>query len=132
MRQRALLASASGIAHGAVDVDGVRLASLAVADAAGADDLRALALDVRARMGDAEPVVVALAATMDGRPSIVVATNGPARAAGLRAGDLVKSASQALGGGGGGKPDLAQGGGQDSAAIPAALGAITASVGKRG
>jgi alanyl-tRNA synthetase len=132
MRQQALLAAASGIAGNAIEVAGTRLASLAVADAGSADDLRALAMDVRARLGDAEPVVVALAASLDGKPSIVVATNGPARDAGLRAGDLVKLASKVLGGGGGGKPDLAQGGGQDVAAIPAALEAIATSVGERG
>ncbi len=132
LRQQALLAAASGIAGNAVEVAGTRLASLAVSDAGSADDLRALAMDVRARLGDAEPVVVALAADVEGRPSIVVATNGPARDAGLRAGDLVKLASKVLGGGGGGKPDLAQGGGQDATAIPAALEAIAASVGERG
>src|SRR5660397_100084 len=88
MRQQALLAAASGIAGNAIELDGLRLASLTVADAGSADDLRALAMDVRARLGDAGPVVVALAADLDGRPSIVVATNGPARDAGLRAGDL--------------------------------------------
>ena len=132
MRQQALLSAAAGIAGNAVEVAGTRLASLAVADAGSADDLRALAMDVRARLGDSEPVVVALAADLDGRPSIVVATNAPARDAGMRAGDLVKLASKALGGGGGGKPDLAQGGGQDAAAIPAALEAIARSVGERG
>src|SRR5660397_118027 len=88
MRQQALLAAASGIAGNAIELDGLRLASLTVADAGSADDLRALAMDVRARLGDAGPVVVALAADLDGRPSIVVATNGPARDAVLVAGDL--------------------------------------------
>jgi alanyl-tRNA synthetase len=132
LRQQALLAAASGIANDAVDIGGTRLASLLVADAGSADDLRVLALDVRSRLGDGQPVVVALAADLGGKPSVVVATNAAARDAGMRAGDLVKLASQALGGGGGGKPDLAQGGGQDSAAIPAALDAIAASVGERG
>jgi alanyl-tRNA synthetase len=54
---------------------------------------------------------------------------GPdAIASGVKAGDLAKIASAALGGGGGGKPDLAQGGGPNvqklSEAIAAALSAI--------
>jgi alanyl-tRNA synthetase len=63
---------------------------------------------------------------------VVVATNESARTHGLRAGDLVKAASTALGGGGGGKPDLAQGGGTDVAAIPAAIGVVHDLVAARG
>jgi alanyl-tRNA synthetase len=76
--------------------------------------------------------VVAIAADFDGRPSIVVATNSPARDTGLRAGDLVKIASGVLGGGGGGKPDLAQGGGQDASRIDDALAAVVGAVRDRG
>ena len=132
LRQQSLLGAAAAIADAAVSHGEVRVVSLAVADAGSADDLRVLALDVRTRLGEADPVVVALAAEWGGRPSIVVATNAAARDAGLRAGDLVKVASQVLGGGGGGKPDLAQGGGQDSAAIPSALEAVVSAVGTRG
>jgi alanyl-tRNA synthetase len=82
-------------------------------------------------LGDASAAVVALAAAIDGRPSVVVATNEGARAAGLRAGELVKAATTILGGGGGGKPDLAQGGGSDVSAIPDALAAVTQLVAAR-
>ena len=124
LRQQSLLATAAGIAKAFELVKDTRVVAVAVADAASADDLRTLALDVRARLGDSAPGVVALFAAIDGRPAVVVATNEPARAKGLRAGDLVKAASTALGGGGGGKPDLAQGGGTDASAIPAALAAV--------
>jgi alanyl-tRNA synthetase len=93
-----------------------------------ADDLRALALDVRGRLGDAEPVVVAVGGVANGRPLVVVATNAGARDKGLRAGDFVKGAAGVLGGGGGGKPDLAQGGGSDAGALPAALDAVSEAV----
>jgi len=124
MRQQSLLATAGSVAEAFELVKDTRLVTVAVADAASADDLRTLALDVRARLGDSSPAVVALFAAIDGRPAVVVATNEPARAKGLRAGDLVKAASTALGGGGGGKPDLAQGGGTDTSAIPAARAAV--------
>jgi alanyl-tRNA synthetase len=39
----------------------------------------------------------------------------------FKAGDIMKLAAQAVGGKGGGRPDMAQGGGIDSSAIPAAL-----------
>lgn len=59
--------------------------------------------------------------TTNNRPLVVVAVNADAQTRGLKAGTLVKAASQVLGGGGGGKPDLAQGGGQDSSKIDEAL-----------
>ena len=59
---------------------------------------------------------------------MIVATNQAARDAGANAGALAKTASGVLGGGGGGKPDLAQGGGTDVEAIPAALRAVTSAI----
>ena len=56
---------------------------------------------------------------------IYVATNEKARKDGIKAGDLVRGASKILGGGGGGKPDFAQGGGQDADKIDQALSALT-------
>jgi alanyl-tRNA synthetase len=67
---------------------------------------------------------VALAATVDGKPSVIVATNEAARSGGANAGVLAKLAAGILGGGGGGKDDLAQGGGSNVAAVGAALDAI--------
>jgi alanyl-tRNA synthetase len=86
-------------------------------------DLRALALDAVNRIGSDSAVVVITAIT-DSKPVVAVATTDAARANGLKAGDLVRSASQILGGGGGGKPDYAQGGGSDSSKLPAAIQAI--------
>jgi hypothetical protein len=44
-------------------------------------------------------------------PKVIIAVNEAGRGAGLSAGTLVSGAAKALGGGGGGKPDIAQGGG---------------------
>jgi len=132
LRQQSLLATAGAIADASELMKGTRVVAVAVADAASADDLRTLALDVRARLGDSAPSVVALFASIEGRPSVVVATNEAARANGMRAGDLVKAASTVLGGGGGGKPDLAQGGGTDVSAIQAALTEVMDLVTSRG
>ncbi|MGR2751625.1 alanine--tRNA ligase [Agromyces arachidis] len=84
------------------------------------DELRSLATSVRARLGDAA-AVVALAAEVGGKPLAIAATTEAARDAGANAGAIAKAMASALGGGGGGKPDLAQGGGTDLAAIPSAL-----------
>ncbi|SEI86698.1 alanine--tRNA ligase [Demequina mangrovi] len=130
-RQQAMQQVAAGLVDKAVDVSGIRVVTHVSENAADADDLRSVVTDVRARLGESAPAVVAIAAEINGRPQIVIATNAPARDAGLRAGDLVKAASSILGGGGGGKPDLAQGGGQDATQIPAALEAVTATVAAR-
>ena len=71
------------------------------------------------------PVVVALAGVNEeGKPMVAVATNEAARKQGIKAGDLVRGASKILGGGGGGKPDFAQGGGADATKINEALEAL--------
>jgi len=128
LRQGRLLAAAPGLAAGARQSGTTRVVTHDAGEVGGADDLRALVLDVRARLGDATPTVVAAAGVSRGRPLVVVATNAPARAAGLRAGTLVRAASTVLGGGGGGKDDVAQGGGQESGRVADALAAIVAGV----
>ena len=89
------------------------------------DALRKTVLDVRAQLGEDAPVVVALAGVNeDDKPMVAVATNEAARKAGIKAGDLVRGAAKVLGGGGGGKPDFAQGGGVDASKIDEALEAL--------
>jgi len=91
------------------------------------DDLRTLVTSVRGRLGS-EAAVVALAATVAGKPAVIVATNDAARSLGAKAGALAKTAAGILGGGGGGKDDLAQGGGSDVSAIGTALEAISSAL----
>ncbi len=95
---------------------------------ASADELRSLVTSVRERLR-AEAAVVALAARVGGKPSVIVATTEAARAAGVAAGPLAKGAAAVLGGGGGGKDDMAQGGGSDVSALPAALQGVRAALG---
>ena len=61
---------------------------------------------------------------------MVVTTQG-ARDRGLTAGELVRSASEVLGGRGGGKDDIAQGGGTDGARSAEALTAVEHAIGHR-
>ena len=103
-----------------------------VPDGTAADDLRTLVLDVRQRITGGRPAVVALFAVTNGRPLTVIATNDAARDRGLKAGDLVRGAAKALGGGGGGKPDVAQGGGQNPAAVADAIATVERLVAESG
>ncbi|QXE37850.1 alanine--tRNA ligase [Streptomyces sp. GMY02] len=126
-RAEKVLAAAGGLAESAVDVRGTALVTGQVPDGTSADDLRKLVLDVRGRLdrgAGGRPVVVALFTTANGRPLTVIATNEAARGRGLKAGDLVRTAAKTLGGGGGGKPDVAQGGGQNPGAIGDAVSAV--------
>ncbi|WP_327693643.1 alanine--tRNA ligase [Streptomyces sp. NBC_00459] len=123
-RAEKVLQAAAGLAQGAKDVNGVALVTGQVPDGTSADDLRKLVLDVRGRIQGGRAAVVALFTTANGKPLTVIATNEAARERGLKAGDLVRTAAKTLGGGGGGKPDVAQGGGQNPAAIGEAVDAV--------
>ncbi|MGW2345603.1 alanine--tRNA ligase [Streptomyces sp. NPDC001661] len=123
-RAEKVLQAAAGLAEGAKDVRGVAVVTGQVPDGTGSDDLRKLVLDVRGRIQGGRPAVVALFTTANSKPLTVIATNDAARDRGLKAGDLVRTAAKTLGGGGGGKPDVAQGGGQNPAAIGEAIDAV--------
>ena len=127
VRADAVLSSAGVLADGAEDVGGTALVAAAVPDGIAGNDLRALATDVRGRLG-ARPGVVALFSAGDGKVSFVVATTAAARERGLAAGKLVPAFAPAVGGRGGGKPDLAQGGGSEPTGVPAALDALRRAV----
>ncbi|WP_415141216.1 alanine--tRNA ligase [Nocardioides sp.] len=123
LRTAQLLASAGSIAETAADVHGVAVVAHH-ASGLGAGEARTLALDVRARLtaaaGD-RPAVVVLLGDLDGKVAIVAAVNEAGQARGLAAGALVRELGPLLGGRGGGKADLAQGGGTDVARIDEAL-----------
>ena len=67
--------------------------------------------------------VMVLASDNNGRPQIVVAVSDELVKDGMRAGDLIKPIARIVGGGGGGRPQMAQAGGVDSDKIPDALAA---------
>jgi alanyl-tRNA synthetase len=106
-----LLGSAGDLAAGAADAGGAAYVSYQVPDGTPADGIRKVALDVRGRLAPERPGVVVVAGIPADRPTVVVAVNDAARARGIKAGALVLTAAGALGGRGGGKDDVAQGGG---------------------
>jgi alanyl-tRNA synthetase len=132
VKQTQVLGAAPSLAASARDIGGVTFVSHDAGEGVGADDLRALVLDVRGRLGNDRPALVSMAAVSNGRPVIIVATNERARAADVKAGALVSLAAQVLGGGGGGKDDLAQGGGSDPTKVPQALGSVEDALRTRG
>ncbi|HEV8555255.1 MAG TPA: alanine--tRNA ligase [Actinophytocola sp.] len=120
LRGAQLLSSAGTLAEQAEDVNGTALVALATPDGVAGNDLRTLAGEVRNRLG-ARPGVVALFSADGAKVSFVVATTAAARDRGLAAGGLVPAFAPAIGGRGGGKPDLAQGGGTNPAGVEEAV-----------
>jgi alanyl-tRNA synthetase len=99
------------------------------ADGVAGNDLRTLALEVRNRVQDTPSVVAVVGGAVD-KPSVVIVTTQRARDRGLNAGDLVRVASETLGGRGGGRDDIAQGGGTDGARAEDALKAVEYAIGR--
>ncbi len=132
VRAGALLGSAAGLAAAARDLDGVGYVAHREPAGATADDLRRLAVEVRALLPAERPGVVVIAGVANERPLLVVAVNDRGRQADLRAGELVRLGAQVLGGGGGGKDDVAQGGGSDPARLDEALARVADAVAELG
>lgn len=120
LRMAQLQADLAGLTDQAPDVRGIRFAARVVSGV-NVQELRALAIRIRDSCTDRAAVIM-LVSNAD-RPAVVVATNQPARDLLVRAGDLVAVAAAELGGRGGGKDDLAQGGGSDPTAANAAIAA---------
>jgi alanyl-tRNA synthetase len=122
LRSAQALAQVGEIAKGAKVVNGTTVITSVLGDGISGDDLRKIALELRSKAANS---VVALISVNDSKPVLVVAASDAARAAGVKAGALVKIGSTVLGGGGGGKDDFAQGGGTDAAKSVDALAAIS-------
>ncbi|MGB3441603.1 MAG: alanine--tRNA ligase [Actinophytocola sp.] len=104
----------------ATDVRGVSVVTRHLSEPANNDELRKFVVDIRDRLGD-QPAVVTVTTLANDKPIVVAAVNEKGRKHGLKAGDLVRVAAKVLKGGGGGKPDIAQGGGTDPLATIDAL-----------
>ncbi|HEY0691355.1 MAG TPA: alanine--tRNA ligase, partial [Kribbella sp.] len=130
VRAGQVLAAAAGLAAGPKDVFGVAYVGHRAPDGVNGGDLRKLALDVRGRMPADRPAAVTVVSVNDGKPAVVVALNDTAREWGLKAGDLVRVAAEHLGGRGGGKDDVAQGGGTDPAGVDQSLAAVEHAIGQ--
>jgi alanyl-tRNA synthetase len=101
------------------DVDGVKVLA-AQAEGQDAAGLRALMDHLRDKLGSG---VVVLGAAEEEKASLCVGVSKDLTAR-VRAGDIVKRIAPMVGGGGGGRPDMAQAGGKDIAKLPEAIAAV--------
>ncbi len=105
------------IAAGAVQVGRIPVVAASVPDAE-IQTLRDMSDILREKLGSC---VVVLATIIEDKPQLIVAVTDDLVKRGLHAGELVKAIARLVGGGGGGRPTLAQAGGRDPSKLPAAL-----------
>ncbi len=102
------------------EVGGVKLIATEVADV-DMNGLRELGDQLKEKLGEG---VVVLASAKDGKVSLVAMATDGAVKAGAHAGNLIKAIAGKVGGGGGGRPNMAQAGGKNPAGIADAIGAV--------
>ncbi len=102
------------------EVKGMKLLATSV-DGVDMNGLRDLGDQLKSKLGEG---VVVLLSNQDGRVNMVAMATDSAVAAGAHAGNLIKGIAALVGGGGGGRPNMAQAGGKNPAGIPEALGKV--------
>ncbi|MGH8038770.1 MAG: alanine--tRNA ligase [Stenotrophomonas sp.] len=109
----------SDLGGSAVEVKGVKILAARL-EGFDAKALRDAIDRLKQQLGDA---VIVLAGTQDGKAALVAGVNGSAMGK-VKAGELLSHIASQIGGKGGGRPDLAQGGGEDGPALVSALAAV--------
>lgn len=105
----------------AVDVAGIKVLAVRL-EGFDAKALREAMDRLKQQLGNA---VILLAGTQDGKAALVAGVNGSAMGK-VKAGELLSHVASQIGGKGGGRPDLAQGGGEDGPALASALQGVVA------
>ena len=100
-----------------VEVKGVKLLASAV-DGVDMNGLRDLGDQLKEQLGEG---VIVLASSCEGKVNLIVMATDAAMKQGAHAGNLIKSIAGKVGGGGGGRPNMAQAGGKNPAGIPDAI-----------
>ena len=120
MRAKLAQSAANDIMGNAKDVDGIKVIT-------GKNDMDMNEIIVSAeqiRDKATEPTVVVLCGIKDDKISFICMANKDAVAAGVKAGNIIKNITAIAGGSGGGKPDMARGGGKDASKVDEALEAV--------
>ena len=99
------------------EVKGVKLLATSIEDV-DMNGLRELGDNLKEKLGEG---VIVLASQKDGKVFLVAMVTDEAQKAGAHAGNLIKAIAGCVGGGGGGRPNMAQAGGKNPAGIPEAV-----------
>ncbi len=116
LKAKAASSATSDLATAAVEVAGVRVLASRL-EGFDAKALRDAVDRLKQQLGD---TVIVLAGTAEGKAALVAGVNGAATGR-VKAGELLSHVAGQIGGRGGGRPDLAQGGGEDGPALATAL-----------
>ena len=106
------------------DVDGIAMVAAATSSP-DVETMRQMGDRLRDKLGSG---IVVLGGVFEDRPSLIVMVTADLVAKGYKAGDIVKTAAQRMGGGGGGRPDSAQAGGRDASKLGDAIEAAVEAV----
>ena len=119
LKEQAAAQESANLSSKAVDIKGVKLL---VSDLAGVEPkmLRTMVDDLKNQLGS---TVIVLATVAEGKVSLIAGVSKDVTDR-VKAGELIGMVAQQVGGKGGGRPDMAQAGGTDAAALPAALASV--------
>ncbi|EMZ5816618.1 alanine--tRNA ligase [Salmonella enterica] len=119
LKDQAAAQESANLSSKAVDLNGVKLL---VSELTGIEPkmLRTMVDDLKNQLGS---TVIVLATVVEGKVSLIAGVSKDVTDR-VKAGELIGMVAQQVGGKGGGRPDMAQAGGTDAAALPAALASV--------
>ncbi|HAH0769693.1 TPA: alanine--tRNA ligase [Escherichia coli] len=119
LKEQAAAQKSANLSSKAIDVNGVKLL---VSELSGVEPkmLRTMVDDLKNQLGS---TIIVLATVAEGKVSLIAGVSKDVTDR-VKAGELIGMVAQQVGGKGGGRPDMAQAGGTDAAALPAALASV--------
>ncbi|EFN6187961.1 alanine--tRNA ligase [Escherichia coli] len=119
LKEQAAAQESANLSSKAIDVNGVKLL---VSELSGVEPkmLRTMVDDLKNQLGS---TIIVLATVVEGKVSLIAGVSKDVTDR-VKAGELIGMVAQQVGGKGGGRPDMAQAGGADAAALPAALASV--------
>lgn len=119
LKEQAAAQESANLSSKAIDVNGVKLL---VSELSGVEPkmLRTMVDDLKNQLGS---TIIVLATVAEGKVSLIAGVSKDVTDR-VKAGELIGMIAQQVGGKGGGRPDMAQAGGTDAAALPAALASV--------
>ncbi len=119
LKEQAAAQESANLSSKAIDVNGVKLL---VSELSGVEPkmLRTMVDDLKNQLGS---TIIVLATVVEGKVSLIAGVSKDVTDR-VKAGELIGMGAQQVGGKGGGRPDMAQAGGTDAAALPAALASV--------
>ena len=117
LKDKMAKAAAADVMDNVVEANGVKILPIKLSGV-DANAMRTLGDDMKQKLGKS---VVIIASDNDGKVNLLVMADDSAVSSGIHAGNIIKAIAPIVGGGGGGRPNMAQAGGKDPSGIEKAL-----------